>query len=83
MFSVYVLKSLRSKKRYVGSTGKEPVARLREHNNGSNKFTRGHQPFKIIYTERFNSKIDALIRERFLKGGQGRRFLDNILHSNP
>jgi predicted GIY-YIG superfamily endonuclease len=26
-------------------------ARLKEHNAGKNRFTKGHRPWKIIYTE--------------------------------
>ena len=74
-----MLRSTVSKKRYVGSTGKDPSVRLREHNSGSNKFTKGHKPFELIYTEEFESKTDAIKRERFLKSGQGRSFLDSIV----
>ena len=79
MFTVYVLKSLRNGKRYVGSTEKEALIRLREHNYGSNKWTRENGPFKLIYTEQFEIKSEALKREKFLKSGQGRKWLDEHL----
>jgi len=78
MFIVYVLLSLKNKKRYVGHTGKEEIERLHEHNTGSNKWTRANKPFKIIYTENYSTKTEAIKRERFLKSGQGRKFLDKI-----
>jgi putative endonuclease len=79
MFSVYVLRSLKNKKRYVGFTKKEPELRLREHNLGSSRWTKSNGPFKLIYRELYNDKTIALKRERFLKSGQGRKFLDQII----
>ena len=78
MFTVYVLKSSRNGKRYIGCTGKDVVLRLKEHNGGTNKFTRANRPFRIIHTEMFSDKTDALKREKFLKSGQGRKFLDGM-----
>jgi len=75
MFYVYVLKSLKNNKRYIGCTNKNPKTRLIEHNLGSNKWTRANKPFKLVYNEIYNNKIEALKRERFLKSGQGRKFL--------
>lgn len=76
MFTVYVLKSERNGKRYVGYTGKDPGVRLSEHNTGSNKYTRQNSPFVLLYTECYKEKIEAMKREKFLKSGQGRKFLD-------
>ena len=78
MFYVYVLKSLRNKKRYVGYTGKEVFIRLKEHNSGCNKFTKNNCPFEIYHTEKFEDKKSAIQREKFLKSGQGRKFLDSM-----
>jgi len=78
MFTVYILKSLKNNKRYVGYTGKDAKIRLKEHNSGSNKFTKQNGPFEIYYVENYNNKTDAMKREKFLKSGQGRKFLDNL-----
>lgn len=79
IFTVYVLKSLRNNKRYVGYTSKSAERRLKEHNSGSNKFTKQNGPFKLVHNEQFIDKTDAIKREKFLKSGQGRKFLDNII----
>ncbi|MEZ4156810.1 MAG: GIY-YIG nuclease family protein [Candidatus Paceibacterota bacterium] len=76
MFTVYVLKSLKNGKRYVGYTSKQASVRLQEHNSGSNKFTRENKPFKLILEEKYGDKKEAMKREKFLKSGQGRKFLD-------
>ena len=78
MFTVYVLKSKKNGKRYVGYTSKEAEVRLHEHNTGSNKFTRQNKPFYLLYTEAYINKTEAIRREKFLKSGQGRKFLDQI-----
>ena len=79
MFYVYVLKSLKNRKRYVGFTSKRPEQRLIEHNSGANQFTRHNKPFKLVYFEIFEDKMESLKREKFLKSGQGRKFLDSII----
>ncbi len=81
MFAVYVLRSLKTSKRYVGFTSKDVDIRLAEHNSGCNKWTRLNKPFEIIHTEEFANKRDAIVRERFLKSGQGRKLLDRILNT--
>lgn len=76
MYNVYVLKSLRNNKRYVGYTSKSREVRLKEHNTGITKFTSRNLPYILIYYETFDNKKEAIIREKFLKSGHGRKFLD-------
>ena len=79
MFNVYVLRSLKNNKRYIGFTSKDLELRLREHNEGKNSYTRNNRPYKWIYYELFSEEKDARSREKFLKTGNGRKFLDNII----
>src|SRR6185436_1785836 len=72
MFFVYVLKSLRNGKKYIGYTSKDPKYRLIEHNNGSNKYTNQNKPFELLYQETLADKTSAIKREKLLKSGQGR-----------
>ena len=78
MFYTYVLWSSCLRKRYTGSTG-DVKKRLTEHNRGCNKFTKGGIPWVLVYTEEFSSKEEAIRREKFLKTGQGRKWLDETL----
>ncbi|HLD35191.1 MAG TPA: GIY-YIG nuclease family protein [Planctomycetota bacterium] len=73
---IYVLISQRNGKRYIGQTGKEPLVRLQEHNQGSNKWTRENKPFILCYKELIQTRTEAIKREHFLKTGQGRKWLD-------
>jgi putative endonuclease len=77
IYSVYVLLSLRNGKRYVGFTGKTVADRLREHNIGVSDWTRQNGPFELKYCERYANKQCAMRREKFLKSGQGRKWLDD------
>ncbi len=77
MYYIYVLRSLKNQKRYVGYTLKDVFQRLKEHNNHSSKWTKQNGPFRLIYFEEHNIKTEAIKRERFLKSGQGRKWLDN------
>ncbi|OHA14674.1 MAG: hypothetical protein A3A10_03050 [Candidatus Tagabacteria bacterium RIFCSPLOWO2_01_FULL_42_9] len=79
MSYVYVLKSLKNNKRYIGSTDLLPEERLKRHNSGSNQFTKRNGPFELIYQESYVNKTEARERENFLKSGVGRKYLDGIL----
>ncbi len=79
MYFIYVIQSLRDGMRYAGATSKNPAARLKEHNAGSNKWTKGHKPFKLLYFEEAETKAEALKKEKFLKSGAGRKYIDDIL----
>ncbi len=79
MYNVYVIKSLKNGKRYVGSTSKSPAERLKEHNRGCNKWARKNKPFELLYCEDFKSGKIARKREEFLKTGKGKEVLKNLI----
>lgn len=79
MFSVYVLRSLRNGKRYIGFTGTTVMIRLEQHNQGTNAYTKHNRPFELIHMETLATKTEAIQREKFLKSGKGREFLDKVL----
>jgi putative endonuclease len=79
LYTVYVLKSLKNNKRYVGFTSKSAEERLKDHHGNTNKWTKQNKPFKLVYSENFETKTDAIKREKILKSGQGRKYLDSML----
>ncbi len=79
MFYVYFIKSLKNGKIYTGMTKKNPEERLMDHNYGSNKWTKGNGPFKILYYEKYFCKKDAQNREELYKTGIGRLIRNSIL----
>jgi len=66
MYCVYVLKSEKDGKLYIGITS-DLKRRLAEHNAGANQSTKHRGQFQLIYCEVYRSKKDALTRERKLK----------------
>ena len=77
-FYVYVLWSESLGRRYVGFS-RNPELRLSRHNDGWSKYTSGGIPWVLIYTERYPTETDARRRERQLKTGVGREFLNRTL----
>ncbi|MDO8536731.1 MAG: GIY-YIG nuclease family protein [bacterium] len=78
MYQVYVIQGLSHNTRYIGSTD-STEKRLNEHNSGRCRYTSGRKPWKLVQREEFETRSLAMKREKFLKSGQGRKFLDNIL----
>ncbi|MDY6918113.1 MAG: GIY-YIG nuclease family protein [Chloroflexota bacterium] len=74
MWHVYVLRSLKNGRLYIGSTN-DLERRTREHNSGKSRYTRSTRPFELVYQEDFGERIEARRRELFLKSGKGREFL--------
>ena len=75
---VYVLWSDSLRKRYIGSC-RDLEKRINEHNRGKQQFTKGGKPWRLIYSEKYDSYSDARKQEIFLKSGVGRKFLDKLL----
>jgi putative endonuclease len=79
MFTVYVLFSKEYNKIYIGYTSNID-ARLFSHNSDKNTgYTKRFQPWEIIYSEKFESKSEAMQREKELKSSRGRVFIRNYI----
>jgi putative endonuclease len=74
MYFVYILWSDHKQQKYVGLSS-NPSKRLSEHNTGKTKSTKSGIPWKILYIERFDTRVDARKREKYFKTAAGRRFL--------
>ena len=66
MYYVYVLKSERLGELYIGQTN-DLKRRFAEHNEKKNISTKHKAPFKLVYYEAYQSKSDAVYREKQLK----------------
>jgi putative endonuclease len=67
---VYILKSLKDHKYYIGSTA-NVAERLRFHNAGLQRSTKHRIPFVLVLTEIFSDKASALTREKQIKDYKG------------
>jgi putative endonuclease len=74
VFYVYVLWSPSAGRSYVGSTG-DLDDRLHRHNAGESQSTKHGVPWRLMHSESFPSRSQAVLRERHLKTGRGREEL--------
>jgi putative endonuclease len=78
MYYVYVLKSEKDSKLYIGHTDNLD-RRLSEHNSGKVRSTSARKPFILIRTEKFPTRSEARWRERHLKTAWGKKQLKSSL----
>ena len=79
MFTVYVLYSQKHNKIYIGYTS-DLQNRFLSHNQLATKgYTIKYRPWVIAYTEEFETKSEAIIRESKLKSANGRKFVWEII----
>jgi putative endonuclease len=69
-YFVYILKSKKDDKYYIGSTS-DVTARLNFHNAGLQRSTKNRIPFELVLFEEFNTKEEALKREKQIKSWKG------------
>ena len=74
MWYVYIIQSVNSKYKYIGSTG-NLKRRIKEHNEGICKATNSYKPFEICSYIAVKSKAKAIELEKYLKTGSGKAFL--------
>ncbi len=70
MFCVYILKSGKDGGYYIGYTS-DIEKRLVWHNEGKNVSTKYRRPLKLVHSEEFLTKKDAMQRERKIKSYKG------------
>ncbi len=69
-FSVYILKSVVADVYYIGST-QDVLKRIEVHNSSRAKWTKRNQPWVLEYFEEYETRSEAVRRERFLKSQKG------------
>ena len=80
MFYVYILYSSSLNKYYIGYTA-DVNSRVYKHNAKHKGFTAGATDWQIIYTEIFNSKAEAIKREKQIKQWKSRVAIENLIRS--
>jgi putative endonuclease len=77
VFQVYILRSHKTGRRYIGSCH-DIEQRLQRHNAGHSKTTRHGVPWTLEHSESFATRAEATKRERYFKTGRGRDELDRL-----
>ena len=77
-YYTYILRSQVDGRLYKGHAS-DIEKRLKEHNSGKTKSTKGYIPWEIVYYEEFETKGEAIEREKFFKTGFGREYIKSKL----
>ena len=78
MFYMYILQSEKNGYFYIGST-KEISVRLSQHNSGMTISTRNRRPWKLIYSETFDTLSEARKREQQIKSWKSPTYMIKML----
>ena len=79
-FMVYVLYSTKHDRYYVGQTS-DLKLRLGRHNDGRVRSTKPYVPWKVVYSESFKTRSEAMRRERELKNKKSKVYLAQLAES--
>jgi putative endonuclease len=79
-FTVYILESELDQSFYIGYSS-NLEQRLQYHNAGRSRYTSKKMPWKLVYSETFESRSDALKREKFLKKQRNRDFYKKLINN--
>ena len=78
MWKVYILYSDKADRYYTGVTDDLPW-RLERHNQGWGRYTKRGIPWEVVYIEKFETKSEALKREREIKERKSKNYIENLI----
>lgn len=81
MHYVYIIQSDSTNRYYIGST-QDLTERIDGHNSGKTTSTRKRGPWKLVYHEEFETKTEALKREREIKRKKSAESIRRILSNS-
>lgn len=83
-FYVYILTNRHRQVLYIGVTN-NLERRMAEHKAETNKrsFVSRYKTFQLVHVEAYASIVDAIAREKQLKGGSRQQKVELIQHTNP
>jgi putative endonuclease len=77
-YFVYIIQSQKNNRFYIGQT-KDIDDRLKRHNNGESLATKSGVPWELVKLENFNTRTEAIKRERYLKSLKNKNYLINSI----
>ena len=78
MYFVYILRSKKTGRYYVGQTS-NLERRLSFHNAGREKYTRRGVPWEVVFSEEFTSRSAARKCEDFIKKQKSTVFIEKVI----
>jgi putative endonuclease len=81
MFYLYILYSASADKFYVGYTGDDLNERVRKHNSNHKGFTGFACDWTIVHSESFDTKAEAISREKHIKAWKSAKRIRQLIGS--
>ncbi|MDO8658925.1 MAG: GIY-YIG nuclease family protein [Candidatus Levybacteria bacterium] len=78
MFWVYILKNNSTDRYYIGSTN-DLNRRLKQHKRGNTRTTKILGTDNLVYTEEYNTLVEARNREKKLKSYKSKKYLEWLI----
>jgi putative endonuclease len=78
LFYTYILQSDKSGRFYIGHSA-DLEKRITYHNSGKVKATRNKGPWKYVYFEVYETKVEANRRELDIKKKKSRKYIEFLL----
>ncbi len=80
--TVYILQSYVDNSYYIGTTV-DLEERLIEHNSGTKGYTSRIKPWKVVYIEEYQTRTEALKREKYLKNLKSKKYIEKMIRLGP
>ncbi len=81
MYKLYILHSALLNRYYIGYTSGEILNRLEKHLSNHTGFTSKAKDWRIVYFELFQTKEEAMKREREIKAWKSKIKIENLIGS--
>ena len=78
MYYVYIIQSQTNCGFYVGSC-RDIDIRIERHNAGATPSTKSGRPWKLVYSESYETNSEALKRERDIKSKKSRKYIEYLI----
>lgn len=78
MYFIYIIQSERDQSFYIGQT-QDVAERVGRHNAGRERYTKLRIPWKLVYTESFETRIGAIRREKEIKRKKSRKYIEQLI----
>jgi putative endonuclease len=79
-FYVYILQSLKDFSFYVGQCD-DLDSRMSKHFDGMSKYTASKRPWRLVYFEVYESRSEALKREKAIKKMKSKVYIKNLVQN--
>ncbi len=80
-YYVYIIQSEKTGKYYTGSS-EDPNKRLQQHNWSRTPSTKSGIPWKLVYTKKFETRSEAVIKEYAIKKKKSRKYIEYLIQSS-